>query len=202
MEIYLVRHGIAEDGNEKLRDGSRALTEKGRRRFQKTARAFGKLGRKIDLILTSPLVRAVQTAEILAGETRHDEVAVLEELDPKFDAESVRAALAKRSADSGAVALVGHEPQLSSLLASLSGVAQSDLDFKKGAIVRIDVEDVSDGKSVDARWWLKPRKGTRMRGLPLQKEAAKGARSRTARKGKEAGGKRSRTAAEDATPAN
>src|SRR5262249_33861953 len=53
MELYLVRHGIAEDGGEGVRDGSRALTEKGRRRFQKTARAFGKLGRKLDLILTS-----------------------------------------------------------------------------------------------------------------------------------------------------
>ena len=202
MEIYLVRHGIAEEGHEKLRDGSRALTDKGRRRFQKTARAFGKLGRKLDLILTSPLVRAVQTAEILAGETRHGDVAVLEELDPKFEAEAVRSALAKRSGASGSVALVGHEPQLSSLFASFSGVSQADLDFKKGAIVRIDVEDVSDGKAVDARWWLKPRRGRRMRGLPLQKDAAKTEPTRTGKKGKEAGGKRPRTASEDAAPAN
>src|SRR5204862_5047285 len=105
MEIYLVRHGIAEEGHEKLRDGSRALTDKGRRRFQKTARAFGKLGRKLDLILTSPLVRAVQTAEILAGETRHGDVAVLEELDPKFDVDAVRDAVAKRAEKSETVAL-------------------------------------------------------------------------------------------------
>jgi len=205
MELYLVRHGIAVEGSEGVRDGSRGLTDKGRRRFQRTARAFGKLGRKLDLILTSPLVRAVQTAEILAGETRHGEVAVLEELDPKFDAEAVRSAVARRSGEAAAVALVGHEPQLSSLLASLAGVAPADLDVKKGAIVRIDVESVSDGKSVDARWWLKPRKGTRMPGLPLQKAAAKGERSRSGKKGKEGSGKRSsasRTPAEDAAPAN
>ena len=177
MELYLVRHGIAEDGGEGVRDGSRALTEKGRRRFQKTARAFGKLGRKLDLILTSPLVRAVQTAEILAREARHDEVSVLEELDPKFDADAVREALVKRSEKRETIALVGHEPQLSSVLAALSGVAQADLDFKKGAIVRIDVGSIADGKPADARWWLKPRNGERVRGLPLQKEAEKKAQA-------------------------
>src|SRR5262249_12253395 len=138
---------------------------------QKTARAFGKLGRKLDLILTSPLVRAVQTAEILANEARHDEVSVLEELDPKFDADAVREALVKGAEKSATIALAGHEPQLSSALAALSGVAQADLDFKKGAIVRIDVANIADGKPADARWWLKPRSGERVRGLPLQKEA-------------------------------
>ena len=186
MEIYLVRHGIAEDGGEGTRDGSRALTEKGRRRFQKTARAFGKLGRKLDLILTSPLVRAVQTAEILAGETRYGTVAVLEELDPKFDAEAVREAVAKRAEKNETVALVGHEPQLSLVLAALSGVPQADLDFKKGAIVRIDVESVAGGKPADARWWLKPRSGNRVRGLPLQKDAEKAhAEAKASRRSKE-----------------
>ena len=200
MELYLVRHGIAEDGGEKMRDGSRALTEKGRRRFHKAARAFGKLGRKLDLILTSPLVRAVQTAEILACEARHEEVGVLEELDPKFDAEALRSAVAKRAGDAKAVALVGHEPQLSSFIAALSGVSQADLDFRKGAIVRIDVENVGDGKTVDARWWLKPRKGTRQRGLPLQKEAEETAAPPSSdKKGKD--GKRA-ARAEEAGPAN
>jgi phosphohistidine phosphatase len=181
MEIYLVRHGIAEDGGEGMRDDSRALTDKGRRRFQKTARAFGKLGRKLDLIFTSPLVRAVQTAEILAGETRHGQVAVLEELAPKFDADAVREAVAKRAEKNGTVALVGHEPQLSLVLAALSGVPQSDLDFKKGAIVRIDVGSVAGGEPADARWWLKPRSGARVRGLPLQKQAEKKARAESKR---------------------
>jgi phosphohistidine phosphatase len=177
MELYLVRHGIAVEGGDGIPDGSRALTEKGRRRFQKAARAFGKLGRNLDLILTSPLVRAVQTAEILAGATDHGEVAVLEELDPKFDVAAVRSAVAKRARESEAVALVGHEPQLSSVLAALSGVPQADLDLKKGAIVRVDVATLTNGKSADPRWWLKPRSGTRVRGLPLQKQAAKKARS-------------------------
>src|SRR5205085_10560847 len=117
MQLYVVRHGIAVDGGEGMPDASRPLTEKGRRRFQKTARAFGKLGHKLDLILTSPLVRAVQTAEILAGATNYGEVGVLEELDPKFGVEAVRAAIEARAGKARAVAIVGHEPQLSAVLA-------------------------------------------------------------------------------------
>jgi phosphohistidine phosphatase len=172
MELYLVRHGIAVESGGGIADTSRPLTEKGRRRFQKTARAFGKLGHRLDLILTSPLVRAVQTAEILAGATDHGEVAVLEELDQKFDAEAVRAAIAARVGKAGAVAVVGHEPQLSMLLSALSGVPQADLDLKKGAVVRLDASTLTDGASASPRWWLKP-KGTRVKGLPLQKQARK-----------------------------
>ena len=178
MELYVVRHGIAEDGGEGMPDASRALTDKGRRRFQKTARAFGKRGNRLDLILTSPLVRAVQTAEILAGAADHGEVAVLEELDPSIDVESLRTAVAKRAGKSESVAIVGHEPQLSSLLAALSGVSQGDLDLKKGSIVRVDVDALTEGNSADARWWLKPRSGARVKGLPLQKNAEKKASAR------------------------
>src|SRR6267142_2795638 len=169
MQLYVVEHGIAVEGGEGVPDEWRPLTDKGRRRFQKTARAFGKLGRKLDLILTSPLVRAVQTAEILAGETEPEEVAVLAELDPKFDAEAVREAVASRAGKAEAVAIVGHEPQLSSVLAALSGVSQAEIDLDKGAIVRVDVSTLTDGASADPRWWLKP-KGTRKKGLPLRKQ--------------------------------
>jgi phosphohistidine phosphatase len=169
MQLYLVRHGIAVEGGEGIADELRVLSDKGRRRFQKTARSFGKLGHKLDFILTSPLVRAVQTAEILAGATRHREVAVLEQLDPKFDVDALRAALQSRAGGAKAVALVGHEPQLSSFLAALSGVPPADIDFRKGAIVRVDVDALDDREGVAVRWWLKPRTGTQVKGLPWQK---------------------------------
>jgi hypothetical protein len=85
----------------------------------------------------------------------------------------LRSAVAKRAGKSGAVALVGHEPQLSLALAALSGVSPADIDLKKGAIVRVDASKLSDAKPVDVRWWLKPKTGTQVKGLPLQKEAAK-----------------------------
>ena len=169
MQLYVVEHGIAVEGGEGIPDEWRPLTDKGRRRFRKTARAFGKLGRNLDLILTSPLVRAVQTAEILAGETEPEEVAVLAELDPKFDVQAVRNAIASRAGKAEAVAIVGHEPQLSSVLAALSGVSQAEIDLENGTIVRVDVSTLTDGASADPRWWLKP-KGTRKKGLPLRKQ--------------------------------
>jgi len=169
MQLYVVRHGIAVDDGAGDPDDWRTLTKKGRRRFQRTARAFGNLGRKLDLILTSPLVRAVQTAEILAGETDHGEVAVLAELDPKFDVEAARKAVANRAGNAEALAIVGHEPQLSAVLAALSGVRQAEIDLEKGAIVRVDVQSLTDGGSANPRWWLKPR-GSRKKGLPLRKD--------------------------------
>jgi phosphohistidine phosphatase len=172
MRLYIVRHGIAVEERKGIPDASRPLTDKGRRRFEKTARAFGKLGQRLDLILTSPLVRAVQTAEILAGATDHGEVGVLEELDAKFGVGPLRAALEERTGNARAVAIVGHEPQLSALLAALSGARQADIDLKKGAIVRVDVSTRGDGARAEVRWWLKP-KGTREKGLPLQKQARK-----------------------------
>ncbi len=173
MQLYVVRHGIAVEGAGRMPDSSRPLTDKGRRRFQKTARAFGKLGGRIDLILSSPLVRAVQTAEILAGATDHREVGILEELDPRVEIAELRSALASRAGKAKTIAIVGHEPQLSSLLAALFGVAQADIDLKKGAIVRLDLATLTGGAPAEARWWLKP-KGARAKGLPLQGKAKAG----------------------------
>jgi phosphohistidine phosphatase len=191
MQLYLVRHGIAVDDAAGLPDGLRALTARGRKRFHKTARAFGRLGHRLDLILTSPLVRAVQTAEILAGATDHREVAVLEELDPKYDVEVVRTAVAQRAGDAKSIAIVGHEPQLSAVLAALSGISQNDINLRKGAIVRVDATTLTDGEAADPRWWLKP-KGGRVKGLPLQKKAkkARSAAKVSSRKPQRAAGKK------------
>src|SRR5438105_5012643 len=187
MEIFLVRHGVAVEREGEGPDAFRPLTGKGRRRFRKTARSFARLGCKLDLILTSPLVRAVQTAEILAGEAKHGDVAILEELDPKYEAADLLKALRKRANGSRSVALVGHEPQLSSVLAALAGVEAETLDLKKGAIVRLEARDPSQRGSAAAIWSLKPRSKTVKKGLPLAKaegdeekpdeRAAKGKRS-------------------------
>src|SRR5438105_10768988 len=82
IRVYLVRHGIAVNPADSggLPDDDRPLTGKGRRRFRRAARAFARLGELPDFLFTSPLIRAAQTAEILAGGSRADEVAVLEEL--------------------------------------------------------------------------------------------------------------------------
>ncbi|HWE23828.1 MAG TPA: hypothetical protein VG496_07790, partial [Myxococcales bacterium] len=112
---------------------------------------------------------AVQTAEILANETKHGEVAVLEELDPKFDANELLQAMVKRADGARSVALVGHEPQLSAVLAALTAVEADALDFKKGGIVRLEARNPAERGSAAAIWSLKPRSKTVKKGLPLAK---------------------------------
>ena len=93
----------------------------------------------------------------------------LKELDPKFDAADLLKALAKRANGSRSVALVGHGPQLSSVLAALAGVEVESLDVKKGAIVRLEARSPSQRGSAAAIWSLKPRSKTVKKGLPLMK---------------------------------
>jgi phosphohistidine phosphatase len=197
ISLYLVRHGIAIDlaDSKGASDELRPLTGKGRRRFRKAARAFGKLAGKVDLILTSPLVRAVQTAEILAGEVKHGEVAVLEEL-ASGGVAALLAAVAKRAGTGKSVALVGHEPQLSSILTALAHLGpeeSSKLDFRKGAIVRLDVSGLPDAKTVQPRWWVKPRSGARAKGLPLQKPPPTARPARAVKRGKAGNAKKAGT---------
>jgi phosphohistidine phosphatase SixA len=97
-------------------------------------------------------------------------VEILESLRPMAQPETMLAELAKKARkDAAAVGLVGHDPQMT-LLASLLGGAPKDveLDFKKGAIVRIDVSDYS-GKAGAPQYWLKPKSRTLAKGLPLAK---------------------------------
>jgi len=170
MKLFLVRHGIAEE--KAATDGWRMLTRKGRRRFHKTAREFGR-SQRVDAILTSPLVRALQTAEILAEHVDYREMRVLEELASGHAAREMLAAVAKAAGRSASVALVGHDPQLTDALAELAHVAASRLDFRKGAIVCLEVSGLPQPKAVDARWWLKPRSGSKKKGLPMKPAEAK-----------------------------
>jgi phosphohistidine phosphatase len=190
IRVYLVRHGIAAPASwgdtvarlgtpldgvpDNVPDDSRPLTAKGRKRFRRAARAFARIGERIDRLFTSPLVRAVQTAEILARVLKRDEVDVLEELRPGVPIAKVLAAVAKLVKDGEAVALVGHDPQMSLLVVALAQLAQGDgerVTFRKGAIVRIDVDALPPSKS-EPRWHLKPRVRTIVEGLPLVKATA------------------------------
>ncbi|HET7784480.1 MAG TPA: phosphohistidine phosphatase SixA [Myxococcales bacterium] len=183
IRIYLVRHGIAEDPTQGTPDESRPLTAKGRRRFRRGSRAFARRGEPLTSLFTSPLVRAVQTAEILARALARDEVSVLEELRSGAPAAQVIDALAARARDGDAIALVGHDPQMSNLVAALSQLAPEDaarVQFRKGAIVRIDVDALPPKKS-EPRWHLKPRSRTFADGLPLAKKATAASPSRARR---------------------
>ena len=176
IRVYLVRHGIALDHEDRgaLADDDRPLTAKGRVRFRRGARAFARLGEPPDFIFTSPLARAVQTAEILAAALKADEVLVLEELRPEGPIGKLLSEVGRQVKDGQSVALVGHDPQMSQLVAALGDVARADvprIDFRKGAIVRIDVGELPGARPAQPRWWLKPRSRELARGVPLRKDA-------------------------------
>jgi phosphohistidine phosphatase len=174
IRIYLVRHGIAVDHADRgdLPDDDRPLTAKGRRRFRRAARAFARLGDQVDFIFTSPLIRAAQTAEILAGALKATEVGVIEELRPGGAVGKLLAEVGRRVKDDQGVALVGHDPQMSELVAVVGDVEKSDqerIDFRKGAIVRIDVGELPSARPSQPKWWMKPKSRTLAKGLPLRK---------------------------------
>jgi phosphohistidine phosphatase len=130
--VLLVRHGKAEE-HHPLGDGARALTREGRDDFRDHART---IAREVELegILTSPLVRAVQTAEILADACGVSRVTVRAELDFERASPQSLEALC-RSAGPG-WALVGHNPSMGETLAHLLG-RPAALRFRKGAVAAL-----------------------------------------------------------------
>jgi phosphohistidine phosphatase len=132
--LYLIRHAIAaERGSEWPDDGKRPLTSKGRARMRAAVRGFAELGVHLDVVLTSPLVRAVQTAEIVvAGLSPKPALAETPALEPDAAPAAVAAAL-RPHRRVRAVALVGHEPGIGTLAGWLLGAAHP-VEFKKGAI--------------------------------------------------------------------
>lgn len=177
IRIYLVRHGIAVEHEDRgdLPDDDRPLTGKGRRRFRRAARAFARLGEPLDFIFTSPLIRASQTAEILAGALKASEVDVIEELRPGGGVGKLLAEVGRRLKDDQSCALVGHDPQMSLLVAALGDVPKAEqerIDFRKGAIVRVDVGELPSARPTQPRWHMRPKSRELAKGLPLRKATA------------------------------
>jgi phosphohistidine phosphatase len=139
--LYLVRHAIAaERGDKWPDDAERPLTHEGAARMRQAAKGLAALDVEIDLVVTSPLVRAAATADILVRAlSSRPRVVASSALAPGGSPPPIAEALATHSKARG-VALVGHEPGMGELAAWLIG-ARNPLPFRKGAICRIDVSE-------------------------------------------------------------
>lgn len=155
MKVYFLRHGLAGDPAQwEGDDFERPLTEEGRERMAREAKALAKLDLDLDAIITSPLVRANQTAEIVADKSKlHNRLKKDERLSPGFDAEQLRLILQEYQ-DAGAIMLVGHEPDFSATVGHIAGGAKMDL--KKGGLACVDLPDVASLDGV--LLWLVPPK--------------------------------------------
>ena len=151
MRIFIVRHGIAEE-SAKGGDRARELTEEGRKKMKEAAAGFAKLEPEIDQIFSSPLVRAAQTADIVAKALGENSVETMEELSPGYSPNHVLTKLATFKKHNS-VLLAGHEPNCSELAEYLLGKAQ--LEFKKGAICLIEAEPLAPGNGI-LIWHLSP----------------------------------------------
>jgi phosphohistidine phosphatase len=156
-ELYLIRHGVAEQRGEAWPDDAkRPLTARGIARLRRSARGLARAGIGFDVIVTSPLVRARQTAETMAAELDPRPLIVtMEALAPDGSQQAVIAELEKQAKRSR-IALVGHEPALGELAAKLAGLRQP-LAFKKGAICRIDVGSFPPAQVGALRWLMPPK---------------------------------------------
>jgi phosphohistidine phosphatase len=157
IELYLIRHGVAEERGEAWPDdGKRPLTPKGMAKLRSAVRGLVRLGVTFDVILSSPLVRTKQTAEIVAGGiVSHPHITLLESLTPEGSIAAVLTDLEK-FAKRERIAIVGHEPAIGELAARLVG-SRHAIPFKKGAICRIDVEALPTPGSGELRWFLPPK---------------------------------------------
>ena len=152
MELYFLRHGEADWPNWKKSDDERPLTKRGKKEMRDVAKFLDRLKVRPDLIVTSPLPRALQTAEIAAdylkGKLRKDE-----SLAPGFGMNRLRTVLKRHHAN--VLMLVGHEPDFTEVISGLTGAA---LKLSKAGVALLDVDPESEeGKLL----WLFPPKFAR-----------------------------------------
>ena|SRR5579875_597740 len=154
MQVHLLRHGAAEEGRLGLSDAERALTVDGRRKLRQVLRTAVDAEVRPTLILTSPLKRAIQTAEI-AKEVLGYKNAILrtKALTPGSSVENVWDEIRVHQ-DEPSLMLVGHNPLFENLTAYLLNCPSLRLDFKKGAFLRLDIESFPPQPHGVLRWLL------------------------------------------------
>jgi phosphohistidine phosphatase len=161
MNLYLLRHGIAVDPSapDFAKDAERPLTTKGKRRLRQIAEAMGALKISFDLILSSPYVRAKQTAEIVAKTLkRRKKLKFTDELTPGGNPRSVIQLLNDLRPRPKNILLVGHEPYLSKLIALLTaGTTNMEIDLKKGSLCKLETESPRYARCATLVWLLAPR---------------------------------------------
>ena len=154
MRLYFLRHGLADREEWSGPDFERPLTKRGKVFMERSADTLADLDLDLDLILTSPLARALQTAEIVANRLDMvDQLVQVEQLAPGFGLDEL-AHLLHTHSDAEAIMLVGHEPDFGEVIGALIGGGQ--VICKKGMLARVDVPsaDWLEGELV----WLIPPK--------------------------------------------
>jgi phosphohistidine phosphatase len=156
MDLYFLRHGKAADpvGAD---DFSRELTPQGIEEMEAEAERLEELGLELDVILTSPLRRAVQTAEIVARRLKlKKKLAESDLLSPGCDLARLRKLL-ELHPESERIMVVGHEPDLSAIIAELISARESGIEVKKGGLARVRTTGTPRSGAGVLEWLIPPR---------------------------------------------
>jgi len=160
MKLYILRHGDAvEHGDARFEEADRPLTPKGIQRTKLLAHALRQMEVSFDVILTSPLARARETAEIVARGLRlAGKPEFTDNLTPSGSLGKLVEQINLIRPAPQSVLLVGHEPYLSGFISLLCvGGPILAVKLKKGALCRLEVETLSSGKCATLEWLLQPR---------------------------------------------
>jgi phosphohistidine phosphatase len=159
LEVFVLRHGEAGPSfDEPERDDARSLTREGRTEIEAIASSLPELGVELDLVVTSPLPRALQTAEIVARQFRVlNKLEQWSELRPLGESESVYRRLSLQKAGSSLL-MVGHEPQLSGMIGEIvAGSSHVNLILKKAGFAKVEILGFKPRITGELRWLLTPR---------------------------------------------
>jgi phosphohistidine phosphatase len=151
VKLYVVRHGPAEDTAASGKDFDRALTPSGRERVRDVAKALGRADEAPKMIFSSPLVRALQTAEVIAAELGIANVETTRDLAPGGDAEALLRSLVAQKRKRAMV--VGHQPDLTIVIEALIETRFA-FDMTKSMVVGLGVEQ---GSAAKIRFVLDPK---------------------------------------------
>jgi phosphohistidine phosphatase len=156
-EVYILRHGIAEPRKQGRADADRALTEQGREKLALVLARARRARAVPAVILTSPLVRAVQTAalaaETLAPTTKPIQT---ESLAPGSSPDAVWREIRKHASKAGLL-VSGHEPLLGETISFLLGADHAVVDLKKGALACIEIDTTQTAPRGTLLWLITPR---------------------------------------------
>ena len=156
MNLFFLRHGKAEPrGSIWASDSKRPLTPEGEKKMIEAVRGLQALELSFDIILSSPFARAWRTAEILAEAYGAKKLFQTNNLMPEAEAKEIIDEINGSFASFNQVVLVGHEPFLSALIATLlTGGEGLTIDLKKGALCKLSVEKLALGKCAVLEWLL------------------------------------------------
>lgn len=159
MELLMVRHAIAYDRDRKRwpDDSNRPLTPEGVKLARKAAAGLKRIVDRPDVVLTSPLARATQTAAVLAEHADWPEAVETVELAPENDPQKVITVLRRQQGKT--IAVVGHEPGLSELigLCLLNDRVGLRLDLKKPGVVSLSFKGLPTAGAAVLNWFAAPR---------------------------------------------